>query len=312
MKQCTNTVLMVRPARFGPNEQTAVNNYFQRENTNVLPSTIHVKAQQEFDALVVLLQTNGIEVIVLEDTPQPLKPDAVFPNNWISFHENGDVTMYPMFAENRRWERREDVLQVLEENNFVIEHIVDYAEAEDEDVFLEGTGSMVLDRVHRKAYAAVSPRTDEDLFIEFCEDFEYTPVIFSAYQSSKNKKELIYHTNVMLCVTETFAIVALETIIDKKERKNVVKHLKSNAKEILAITEKQMQHFAGNMLQLRGENDTLYLVMSTTAYTVLTEAQLAVIEKHCTVIHTDISTIEKYGGGSVRCMLAEVFLPRAN
>lgn len=303
---------MVRPARFGPNEQTAINNYFQRENTGVLPATVQVKAQQEFDALVLLLQAKGIEVIVLEDTPTPLKPDAVFPNNWISFHENGDVAMYPMFAENRRLERREDVLQVLEENNFVIEHIVDYAEAEDEGVFLEGTGSMVLDRVHRKAYAAVSPRTDEDLFIEFCEDFEYTPVIFSAYQSSKNKKELIYHTNVMLCVTESFAIVALETIIDKKERKNVLKHLKSNAKEIVAITENQMQHFAGNMLQLFGENDALYLVMSTNAYKVLTKAQLAVIEKYCKVLHADISTIEKYGGGSVRCMLAEVFLPKAN
>ena len=220
MQQTTNTILMVRPASFRMNEQTAVNNFYQQELAGMLPASINLKAQQEFDAFVLKLRTVGINVIVVEDTKEPDTPDALFPNNWVSFHKNGDVAIYPMFAENRRLEKREDVLQILETKGFEIKNVIDYSEGEEETIFLEGTGSMILDRANRKAYCALSPRADEELFIEFCEDFEYTPVIFTANQTVNEKREAIYHTNVMMCVAENFAIICLEAIDDKKEKRN--------------------------------------------------------------------------------------------
>src|SRR5690606_25118884 len=202
MQQITNTILMVRPLNFRMNEQTAVNNYYQKIVNNILPGTVNAKAQKEFDDYVDKLQSVGVQVIVVEDTLDTDTPDAVFPNNWISFHENGSVALYPMFAENRRLERREDILDLLEAHDFVINNIVDYTSAEDEHLFLEGTGSMVLDRVNQTAYCALSPRADEELFIEFCEDFEYTPVIFGANQTINEQRKPIYHTNVMMCIGE--------------------------------------------------------------------------------------------------------------
>ena len=310
MQQTTNTILMVRPVNFRMNEQTAVNNYYQQELSDTLPTTINAKAQKEFDEFVVKLKAIGIQVIVVNDTKNPNTPDAVFPNNWISFHENGDVALFPMFAENRRLERREDVLEILEENNFVIENVVDYSEAEEEDFFLEGTGSMILDRENRKAYCAISPRADEELFIEFCEDFEFTPVVFTANQTVENQREAIYHTNVMMCVAEQFAIICLACIDDKKERKNVIKHLKENGKEVIDITEQQVNAFAGNMLQVKGKGNERFLVMSSSAYQTLREDQVKKIEKYNTIIHSSLETIETCGGGSARCMMAEVFLPK--
>ncbi|MEY8861095.1 citrulline utilization hydrolase CtlX [Tenacibaculum singaporense] len=311
MQQTTNTIVMVRPASFRMNEQTAVNNYYQQELSGMLPASVNAKAQEEFDAFVEKLRAVGVTVIVVEDTKEPNTPDALFPNNWISFHENGDVAIYPMFAENRRFERREDVLEILEEKGFVIENVVDYSEAEEEEIFLEGTGSMILDRHNRKAYCALSPRADEELFIEFCEDFEYTPVIFTANQTVEGRREAIYHTNVMMCVAETFAVVCLDSIDDKKEKKNVLKHLKSDGKEVIAISEQQVTQFAGNMLQVKGTNDEQYLVMSSSAFNSLNPNQVKVIEKHCKIVHSSLETIETCGGGSVRCMMAEVFLPKA-
>ncbi|WP_271405931.1 citrulline utilization hydrolase CtlX [Tenacibaculum soleae] len=308
MQQTTNTILMVRPASFRMNEQTAVNNYYQKELAGMLPATINVKARQEFDAFVLKLRAMKVDVIVVEDTKTPDTPDALFPNNWISFHENGDVAIYPMFAKNRRLEKREDVLEILEEKGFEIKNVIDYSEAEDEGVFLEGTGSMILDRVNSKAYCALSPRANEELFIEFCEDFEYTPVIFTANQTVNGKREAIYHTNVMMSVAETFAVVCLDAIDDKKEKKELVKQLKSDKKEVIAITEKQVQQFAGNMLQVRSVNNELFLVMSTSAYNSLTVQQIKTIEKHCKILHSSLETIETCGGGSARCMMAEVFL----
>lgn len=310
MQQTTNTILMVRPANFRMNEQTAVNNYYQQELSGMLPASINAKAQQEFDVFVEKLRAVGVEVVVIEDTREPNTPDALFPNNWISFHENGDVGIYPMFAENRRLERREDALEILEEKGFTIENVVDYSEAEEEEIFLEGTGSMVLDRVHRKAYCALSPRADEELFIEFCEDFEYTPVVFTANQTVEGNREEIYHTNVMMCVAETFAVVCLDAIDDKKEKKNVLKHLKTDGKEVIAISEKQVNQFAGNMLQVKGTDNRVYLVMSSSAYNSLSKEQLNKIEKHNPIVHSSLETIETCGGGSARCMMAEVFLPR--
>lgn len=310
MQQTTNTILMIRPVNFRMNEQTAVNNYFQ-EDLKLKNAEINAKAQEEFDTFVEKLQAVGINVVVEKDDELLDTPDSIFPNNWVSFHANGDVALYPMFAENRRRERREEVLMRLEEEGFKIENIIDYTSAEDEGFFLEGTGSIVLDRANRKAYCALSPRADEDLFIEFCEDFEYSPVIFTAYQTVEGKRLPIYHTNVMMCIAESFAVICLDAIDDKKERKNVIKHLKQDGKEIISITEAQMHQFAGNMLQLRGK-DKRYLIMSASAHSSLTTAQTNAIEKYCEILSSCLETIETCGGGSARCMMAEVFLPKEN
>ena len=310
MQQTTNTILMIRPVSFRMNEQTAVNNYFQ-EDLDLKTAEINTKAQEEFDAFVEKLRAVGINVIVENDDEHLDTPDSIFPNNWVSFHGNGDVAKYPMFAENRRRERRDEVFIRLEEEGFKIENIIDYSSAELEGVFLEGTGSIALDRVNRKAYCALSPRADEELFIEFCEDFEYTPVIFTANQTVDGKRLAIYHTNVMMCLAENFAVICLDTIDDKKERKNVVRHLKQDGKEIISITESQMHQFAGNMLQLKGDYDKRYLIMSEAAHKSLTKTQIASIEKHCSILSSSLETIETCGGGSARCMMAEVFLPKS-
>lgn len=309
MKQLTNHILMIRPAQFRMNEQTAVNNYFQA-SAGLSPEEVVKKSQEEFDAYVSVLKEKGVQVTVVQDTEDPDTPDALFPNNWVSFHQDATVALYPMFAENRRLERREAVLEILEEDGFIIDQVMDYTAAEASGIFLEGTGSLILDRVHKKAYCALSSRADEELFIEFCEDFEYTPVIFTANQTVDGSRLPIYHTNVMMCLAETFAVICLDSIDDKKERKAVVNHLREDGKEIIAISEAQMHRFAGNMLQVLGSNETPYLVMSSTAYKSLTPDQLSKIEQHCEIIHADLSTIETCGGGSARCMMAEVFLPR--
>lgn len=311
MQQTTNTILMIRPINFRMNEQTAVNNYYQEE-LDLKNAEINSKAQQEFDEYVTKLQQFGVQVIVIPDTEELDTPDSLFPNNWISFHEDGTVAFYPMFAENRRLERREDILDILEENGFLIENVVDYSSAEKEEIFLEGTGSLLLDRVNRKAYCALSPRADEDLFIEFCEDFEYTPVLFTANQTVDKKRKAIYHTNVMMCLAETFAVICLSSIDDKQEQKNVLKHLKEDKKQIIEITEEQVNHFAGNMLQVKGANDERFLVMSQSAFECLTQTQIQQITKHCKIISSSLETIETCGGGSARCMMAEIFLPKSH
>jgi hypothetical protein len=312
MQQTTNTILMVRPVNFRMNEQTSVNNYYQRDIDDILPETINTKAQKEFDAFVEKLRAVGVQVIVVSDRIETDTPDSIFPNNWVSFHANGDVGLYPMFAENRRLERREDILETIEKEGFVINNIVDYTSAEKEQVYLEGTGSVILDRINKKAYCALSPRADEELFIEFCEDFEYTPVIFTAYQTVDGQRKPIYHTNVMMSIAETFAVICLSSIDDKKERKNVIKHLKEDGKEIIDITETQVNSFAGNMLQVRGINDERFLVMSQAAYKSLSKAQIKQIAKHCKILYSSLETIETCGGGSARCMMAEIFLPKSN
>jgi hypothetical protein len=309
MQQITDTILMIRPIHFRANEQTAVNNYYQKVLEGLTPETIQSQAVKEFDAFVTKLRAKGIKVIVAQDTPDTDTPDAIFPNNWISFHQNGDVVLYPMFAENRRLERREDILDLVENEGFVINNIIDYTAAEKEQVFLEGTGSLLLDRQYKKAYCALSPRADEGLLIEFCEDFEYTPVVFTAYQTVNNERLAIYHTNVMMCLAEEFSVICLESIDDKKERKNVIKHLQQDGKEIIAITEAQVNSFAGNMLQVRNKEGRKIMIMSAAAYKSLTQKQIDAIEKHCEILSSSLDTIEACGGGSARCMMAEVFLP---
>lgn len=308
-QQTTNTVVMIRPVAFRMNEQTAVNNYYQKVLDDLTPENVNEKAQQEFDAFVSLLRQNGVNVIVVDDTIDPDTPDSIFPNNWISFHENGDVVLYPMFAENRRLERREDILDILEDNGFYIENIIDYTSAEEDNIFLEGTGSLLIDRVNEKVYCALSPRAEEELVIEFCEDMDMMPVIFESYQTVNGERKLIYHTNVMMCLGQTFAVICADSIDDKQERKIVLDHLKETGKEVVYITEEQVNNFAGNMLEVKGQNEERLLVMSTQAYNSLTTQQIATLQKHARIVHGSLDTIEACGGGSARCMLAEVFLP---
>lgn len=310
MNQITNSILMIRPVAYRLNEETAVNNYFMQE-VKMTDAELTRKAQAEFDHFVGRLRNAGVRVMVVNDREENDTPDAVFPNNWMSFHQNGAVALYPMFAENRRRERREDIFLMLEEEGYRIDHFVDYSSAEADHLFLEGTGSLVLDRQHRKAYCALSPRADENLVIEFCEDFEYTPIIFSAFQTVNGHRKKIYHTNVMMAVGEKLAVICPDAIDDKKERKLVLKSLKEDGKEIIHLTEEQLLHFAGNMLEVRGAFDKRYMVMSQTAFESLTPEQVRIIEKYDTVLHADINLIETVGGGSTRCMMAEIFLPEA-
>ena len=303
---------MIRPLAFNYNVQTAVNNHYQNANDfDSNSNQINLTAQTEFDNFVLKLRSFGVDVIVFQDDDKFDTPDSVFPNNWISFHSNGDIALYPMFAKNRRNERREDVVKYIEKNRYLINDVIDYSSAEESNIFLEGTGSIVLDRLNRKAYCAVSERSNEELLIEFCEDFEYTPVVFNAFQSVNEARELIYHTNVMMCVADNFVIICLDCIDDKKEKNNVIAHLKDDGKEIIEISENQVNSFAGNMLQILDRNSNSLLIMSESAYNVLTRAQKDIINKYAKIVFSSLNTIETYGGGSARCMMAEVFLPKA-
>ena len=308
MKQSTNTILMIEPIAFYYNAETAKNNYFQEKPDESKEAAQH-QALREFSNFVDKLRYNGINVITAKDTLNPHTPDSIFPNNWISMHADASVGLYPMFAANRRAERREDILEILEQNGFLIENVIDYTSAEEENIFLEGTGSIILDRENRLAYAAISPRTDEELFIEFCEDFEYTPIVFTANQTVNHQRMPIYHTNVMMCVADKYVVICLETLDDKKEKKMVIETIKNSGKEIIAITEDQMHNFAGNMLQVNNGKEN-FLVMSQCAFDSLTAEQIQKIETYNQIISSPIPTIEKLGGGSARCMMAEVFLPK--
>ena len=310
MKQFTNNILMIRPISFRYNDQTAVNNYYQNSLNNLSADKVQQAALLEFDNLVEKLESVGVNVIVFKDTKNTDTPDSVFPNNWVSFHENGMIALYPMYAKNRRAERRQDIFNSLVVKfGFQIEKIKDYTSFEKQSKFLEGTGSMVLDRQNKICYAAISVRTDKLVVMKFCQEFEYLPVCFSAYQDVNSIRKPIYHTNVMMCVADKFAIICLEAIDDIDERRDVLTTLSNTKKEIIQITQEQKNKFAGNMLQVMG--DKAYLVMSDSAYDSLDDKQKSTIEKYCSIIHSSLSTIESCGGGSARCMMAEVFLPKS-
>ena len=308
MRQSTNSILMIRPNNFGFNEETANDNHYQ--NKEFFESNSNENAQKEFDNMVKNLKQNGISVHVFQDDDINYTPDSIFPNNWISFHENGDIGLYPMYAKNRRLERRPEVLEFLEERGFGIENIVDYSGAESENKFLEGTGSMILDRENRIAYCSISNRSNEDLFIDFCEDFEFTPVLFNSYQSVGDERLPIYHTNVMMCVTMSYVVICLDAIGDKKQRENVSEFIKKSEKELINISENQVEKFAGNMLELLNDKGESVLVMSKSAENSLSENQKNTITNYSKIISSDINTIELCGGGSARCMMAEIFLPK--
>jgi hypothetical protein len=303
MSQLTSNLLMIRPASFGFNEQTAQSNAFQQNNPE-LQQVAH-KALQEFDAFVALLRSRGVTVNVIEDTAEPHKPDAIFPNNWVSFHENGDVLLYPMQAANRRWERREDVVRKLEDQ-FTVNHIIDLSRFELQEKFLEGTGSMVLDRENKIAYACLSPRTDAEVLETFCQHLQYHAVTFKAFDA---QQKAIYHTNVMMCVGNKFAVICLESVTNESERETLKQSLQNTGKEVVEITLSQMNRFAGNMLQVQGADGKSLLVMSESAYQSLTQAQVTALSKYAELLPANLHTIETIGGGSARCMLAEVHLP---
>ena len=308
MGQATNSILMIRPINFGYNEDTAKDNHYQIKN--LIIKNLNERAQKEFDNMVENLKQNGISIHVFQDDENDYTPDSIFPNNWISFHENGDVVLYPMCAENRRLERRPEVLEFLEGEGFTISNIIDYSSAESENKFLEGTGSMILDRENRVAYCSISNRSNEDLFIEFCEDFEFTPVLFNSFQSVGNDRLPIYHTNVMMCIAKDYVIICLDSIDNKKQRKNISDFINGSGKKLIEISEKQVESFAGNMLELINENGESVLVMSKSAEDSLNENQKNTITKYSRIVSCDINTIEVCGGGSARCMMAEIFLPK--
>jgi hypothetical protein len=301
--QSTSHILMIRPVNFGFNEETAASNAFQNRNAD--KTGVKQKARQEFDAMVNVLCENGVDVIVIEDTPEPYTPDSIFPNNWVSFHGDGSIFLYPMQAENRRLERREDVIAQLEDR-FFVKHIIDLSRFEHDSKFLEGTGSMVLDRENKIAYACTSPRTDLDVLALFCEQTGYKEVSFKAFDEYH---QAIYHTNVLMCIGSKFAVICLDTITDDNERNEVVTILKLTHKEIITISFAQMNNFAGNMLEVKNKKDETLIVMSQSAFNALDHSQKASLEKYGELVYADISTIESNGGGSARCMMAEVHLP---
>lgn len=311
LQQSTSHILMIRPVSFRMNEQTAVNNYYQKVLDGLTPELTQKSALREFDDFVKKLRSEEINVIVVQDTTFPDTPDSIFPNNWMSFHEDGRAALYPMFAPNRRQERRDDVFDMLmDDYGFNITELVDFTEFEEHDKFLEGTGSIVLDRVNRIAYAALSQRTDLKAFEHFLEEFGYKGISFSANQDVKGQRLPIYHTNVMMCIADQYAVLCSATIDDPTERQTVLDSLRKAGKEIIEITEDQKHRFAGNMLQVRTLKGQSKLVMSDSAYQSLTPDQIATLTKYNPIIHVNIDTIEACGGGSARCMMAEIFLPK--
>jgi len=310
--QRTTNILMVRPSAFRMNEETADNNYYQKVLDNLSPEDVIDSALEEFDNMVEILTAEGVNVIVVEDDPDTDTPDAIFPNNWISFHSDGRVALYPMFAPNRRTERREDIILDLQHNHgFEVKEIVDFTEFEEHNTFLEGTGSIVLDRANHKAYAAISPRTDKVAFAQFCEAFNYDGIVFDSLQSVDNKRESIYHTNVMMCVGTGWATVCLDSLDHEEDVSLVRESLEENNIEIIPLSEDQISHFAGNMLEVASTNDDeARIVMSTSALKALTTDQIQKLSSYGKIVSIPLDVIEACGGGSARCMMAEIHLLR--
>ena len=309
MKQITNNIMMIEPVSFNYNTETAINNYYQINNTAISKEEIQQKALKEFKGFVSLLRSENINVIVFKDTETPKTPDSIFPNNWVSFHIDGEIVLYPMYAKNRRLERRNDIIQKLRDD-FIVTKINDFSYYENQELYLEGTGSMILDRENKICYAAISDRTNKNIVNDFCNQLNFKPILFTSNQDVRGKRLAIYHTNVMMCVTTNFAIVCLDSIDCNEEKDRVIDILNETKKEIISISEEQTNKFAGNMLEVEG--DKKYLVMSKSAYSCLTENQIKKINKYCEILYSDLSTIEDYGGGSARCMMAEIFLPLKN
>lgn len=303
MNQSTSNILMIRPVSFGFNEQTAGSNAFQNKHHNELNA--QTQAAKEFDGFVQILRDNGVNVIVINDTTEPHTPDSIFPNNWVSFHDDGAVFLYPMQAANRRLERREDIITRLQ-GDFKINHIEDLSGFEADAQFLEGTGSMVLDRQNKIAYACLSPRTDKEVLDEFCEKAGYKAVTFNAFDENGIA---IYHTNVLMGIGTKFAVVCLDSITDNTEKQIVINSIQASSKALIEISFTQMNQFAGNLLEVKNTSGQTLIVLSKTAYGAFTDEQKSLLSKYGKLVYADINTIETIGGGSARCMMAEVHLP---
>jgi hypothetical protein len=299
--QTTSHLLMIRPVNFSFNAETAVNNAFQVAATD---DAAQDKALAEFEGFVTVLRDEGVDVLVIKDSPDPHTPDSIFPNNWLSFHEGGQVCLYPMYAANRRLERKPAVLQEVG-SRFSINATLDFSDYEKENLFLEGTGSMVLDRDQKIAYACFSPRTDEKVLQEFCEKMGYQSETFAAVD---DRGRPIYHTNVMMCVADHYIVVCLDSLPVPTQHEHLVATIRGTGKEIIGISLDQMNHFAGNMLQVHNAKGEKLLVMSTSAYESLTPAQIARLSSFNRILHSPLTTIETNGGGSARCMMAEIHL----
>ena len=306
MSSNLHSVLMIRPCNFRVNQETLENNFFQTKSIQLENDFILNQAIIEFDSLVEKMKASGINVLVYQDDFKHDTPDSIFPNNWVTFHKDKKIAIYPMFAENRRLERSENVIIFLEENNVKINEVIDYSEAEKNNFFLEGTGSMVLDRINKKTYCSISERTSENLIDEFCSDFNYMPIIFNSFHTVDSKRQKIYHTNVMMCVGKKYAVICLDSIDNKNERNKVIQSLEDDNKEIIIISEDQLNSFAGNMIELI-VNKNSFLIMSQIAYNSLNKNQIERLSKYSKIISSSVDTIEKCGGGSVRCMIAEIF-----
>ena len=298
---------MIRPINFGFNDETSKDNHYQKK---INKKNIALLAVEEFEKLVWHLKQSDIDVHVYYDDNKYKTPDSVFPNNWISTHQNGDVILYPMMAKSRRMERRPEILDFLKDQGFIMNNVVDYSPAEKNFQFLEGTGSMTLDRKNKIAYCSISERSNKELFVKFCKDFKYIPVSFHSFHDVAKKRLPIYHTNVMMCLAESYCVICLDCIDDREERINVINFLENSGKELIEISENQVGNFAGNMLELINDKEESLLVMSKSAENSLNANQKNIITKYSRIISSDINTIEVCGGGSARCMIAEIFLPK--
>ena len=294
-------ILMVRPYQFYFNQQTAANNFFQ---SNINIENANELAIAEFDAMVEKLRAHQIKVNVVQDTKDPSTPDSIFPNNWVSTHEGGTLCLYPMFAQNRRAERKLSVIDFLE-SNYQIQNTLDLTDFEKEGIFLEGTGSMVLDHQNKLAYGCLSERLDKNAFYEWCDKMQFKAIAFKAVD---DKAQPIYHTNVMMCMGDQFVVICLESIPNEQEKQLVLESFKKSNKEVITISQDQLNHFAGNMLQVFDINEKPHLIMSEQAHTSLDPAQVKSLEKYNPILPISIPTIEALGGGSTRCMMAEIYL----
>jgi hypothetical protein len=305
MQQQPVSLFMVRPVSFGFNDETAKSNSFSEKRIQQ-PKEVSNLALHEFDKMVDILQSHSIDVIVVEDTPEPIKPDAVFPNNWISFHHDGTIVLYPMLAPNRRVERRTDVVEMIK-HSFVVSRVVDLSSYEEKDQYLEGTGSIVFDHTTRTAYACSSPRSDEKLFMEVCNTLHYKPIWFKAIDE---KNVPVYHTNVVLSIGGDFAMVCLDAIRDESDQDKILDALEVSRKKVIAISYEQMKHFAGNLLEVSSREGDHYIILSQTAFQALLPGQIDALSRGAELLVIDIPTIEKFGGGSVRCMVSGIHLPK--
>lgn len=291
---------MIRPIQFGFNLQTAGSNSFQQNLDMDDAETIQKKALQEFDAFSNLLKSKEIELVIFDDTLEPHTPDSIFPNNWISVHENNELVIYPMLAENRRFERREDIIAEFRKKDAIV---IDLTKFENKKMFLEGTGSIVFDYEYKIAYANKSQRTDKLLFEQLTKQLGFESILFKAVD--KNGAD-IYHTNVLMCIGNGFAVICQECIPEKEDLDRIIDSLKFTKHEIITITYEQMNSYAGNMYQVNNAKGESFIVMSEQAFKSLIPTQIKQLEQYGTLLYSPLYTIEKYGGGSARCMIAEI------